>query len=145
MVRQPRADERGWCVSRIGYVRKGNARAPRQKGPPVPVPHLPRHVSSSLTTTLPVVLHPTYTTTTTTTPATTTTTVHTMATPSSSATSPSPALSYALPARSSASDSATSSTTADEQDLAEREERRRNLLARTELAKVSLLASVHIE
>lgn len=57
VVRQPRADERGWCVSRIGYVRKGNARAPRQKGPPVPVPHLPRHVSSSLTTTLPVVLH----------------------------------------------------------------------------------------
>ena len=64
-----------------------------------------------------------------------------MATPSSSTTSPSPALSYALPARSSASDSATSSATSDErdreQDLAEREERRRNLLARAEFAKVS--------
>ena len=129
-------------VSRIGYVRKGNARAPlTAKTPSRPLSHLlPRHVSliHSLSSAHrpPPILNTTQQR-----PHPLLATTHAMATPSSSATSPSPALSYALPARSSASDSATSSATSDErdreQDLAEREERRRNLLARAEFAKVS--------
>ncbi|KAI5120121.1 hypothetical protein M0805_002205 [Coniferiporia weirii] len=56
-----------------------------------------------------------------------------MATPSSSATSPSPALSFAMPA--SASEVSTDDPT--DQELAEREERRKKILARTEFAKIT--------
>ncbi|KAH8112753.1 hypothetical protein DFH11DRAFT_1728512 [Phellopilus nigrolimitatus] len=55
-----------------------------------------------------------------------------MATPSSSGTSPSPALSFTVPA--TASEKSTDEP--NDQDIAEREERRRKILARTEFAKV---------
>lgn len=61
-----------------------------------------------------------------------------MATPSSSATSPSPALSFAVPATVvSVSDH---STVADPTDRAERDERRSKILKRTEFAKASLFS-----
>ena len=60
-----------------------------------------------------------------------------MATPSSSGTSPSPALSFALPT--SASENSTDEP--NDQDQQEREERRKKLIARTELAKVSTRSS----
>ena len=62
-----------------------------------------------------------------------------MATPSSSGTSPSPALSFTLPT------SVSENSTEDPNDVeqAEREERRKKLLARTEFAKVSTAFSAH--
>ncbi|KAL5486216.1 hypothetical protein ACEPAI_7261 [Sanghuangporus weigelae] len=56
-----------------------------------------------------------------------------MATPSSSGTSPSPALSFTLPT--SASENSTDEP--NDQDQQEREERRKKLIARTELAKIT--------